>query len=109
MVIHICCKCLSPMFYLFSRRMLQVCLSGCCICFTHMLLVFYLHVAYVCNIFQVFFQVFQTHVSSVLSIIFLYVESVVFRCFKSRSGIAHEMHVEKEGGASGLRTSTQHG
>jgi hypothetical protein len=29
--------------------MLQVCLSRCCICFTHMLQVFYLHVAYVCN------------------------------------------------------------
>ena len=33
-------------------RMLQVCLSGCCICFTHMLQLFYLDVAYVCNIFS---------------------------------------------------------
>jgi hypothetical protein len=31
-----------------------------------MLLVFYLDVAYVCKFFQVFFQVFQKHVSSVL-------------------------------------------
>jgi hypothetical protein len=35
----------------FSERMLQVGLSGCCICFTH---VFYLDVAYGCNVFQVF-------------------------------------------------------
>jgi hypothetical protein len=54
MVINICCKRLFPMFHLFFRRMLQVCLSECCICFIHMLLVFYLHVAYVCNDFQVF-------------------------------------------------------
>jgi hypothetical protein len=46
------------MFHLFSTRMLQVRLSVCCICFTHMLQVFYLDVAYVCNVFQVFFQVF---------------------------------------------------
>jgi hypothetical protein len=36
--------------------------------FTHMLQVFYLHVTYVCNGFQVFFQVFQTHDSSVSSV-----------------------------------------
>jgi hypothetical protein len=54
------------------RRMSQVCLSGCCICFTHILQVFYLNVAYVCNGFQtfsgVFFPVFHKHVSSVSSI-----------------------------------------
>jgi hypothetical protein len=49
MVVYVCCKILSPMF------MLQVCLSGCCICFTHILEVFYLDVAYVCNIFRVVF------------------------------------------------------
>jgi hypothetical protein len=39
--------------------MLQVCLSGYCICFTHMLQVFYLNVAYVCNCFScVFARVF---------------------------------------------------
>jgi hypothetical protein len=50
----------------------KVCLSGCCICFTHMLQVFYLDVTCVCNDFQTFFkcffQLFQKHVSSVSSI-----------------------------------------
>jgi hypothetical protein len=63
-------------------RMSQVCLSRYCICFTHMLHVFYLGVAYVCKGFQVFyssvskacckcvfqmFLLFQTNVASVLS------------------------------------------
>jgi hypothetical protein len=47
----------------FSGRMVQVCLSGCCICFTHRLHVFYLDVAYVCN----GFRVFQKHDLSVPS------------------------------------------
>jgi hypothetical protein len=54
--------------------MSQVCLSGCCIYFIHMLHVFHLGVAYVCKDFQVlsgvFFQVFQNHVAS-----------VCFKCF----------------------------
>ena len=72
-VVHLCWKGLFPMFHLFFRRMLQVCLSGCCICFTHMLQLFYLDVAYVLQwvsrVFHVFF-VFHTHVSSVSSIFF---------------------------------------
>jgi hypothetical protein len=36
-----------------------------CICFTHMLQVFYIDVAYVCNCFSSVFHVFQTHVSYV--------------------------------------------
>jgi hypothetical protein len=56
----------------FSGRMLQVFLSGYYICFTHTLHVFYLNVACGCHGFQVcfksFFQVFQKHVSSVLTI-----------------------------------------
>jgi hypothetical protein len=32
--------------------MLQVCLFGYCMCFTHMLQAFYLDVAYVCNCFS---------------------------------------------------------
>jgi hypothetical protein len=94
----ICCNGLYNMLPVFVpnissifRRMLQVCLSGCCICFTRILQVFYLDVSYVCNIFQVFFhvflQVFQTHVSSVLSV-FLHVASIASRCFKSRSDVA---------------------
>jgi hypothetical protein len=47
MVVHLCCKRLFPMFHFFLKHMLQVCLSGCCICFIHMLQVFYLDVAYV--------------------------------------------------------------
>ena len=82
MVVHVCCRRLFLMFYLFFRCMLQVCLSGCCrtgsaestsqiyitqvclsrycICFTHMLQVFYLDVAYVCNGFLVFSGVFAS-------------------------------------------------
>ena len=51
--------------------MLQMCLFGCCICFTHILQVFYLDVLYVLqrfsNVFHVFLQVFQMYVSNVLS------------------------------------------
>jgi hypothetical protein len=46
---------------MFSGRILQVCLSRCCMCFTHMLHMFYLDVAYGFNgfkSFQVLFQVF---------------------------------------------------
>jgi hypothetical protein len=75
----ICCKWLytyvvsvySKYFICFFRRMLQACLFGCCICFTHMLQLFYLEAVYVLQwlfkCFQVFLQVFQTHVSSVSS------------------------------------------
>jgi hypothetical protein len=35
MVVHLCCKYLLPIFYLFFICMLQVCLSGCYICSTH--------------------------------------------------------------------------
>jgi len=44
--------------------MLQVCFSRCCICFTHTLHVFYLDVAYGCNGFQAFFQMFFSSVST---------------------------------------------
>jgi hypothetical protein len=57
--IHVCCKCLFQMFHLFFRHKLQVYLSGCCICFTHMLQVFHMDVAYACNGFQVFLTVLQ--------------------------------------------------
>jgi hypothetical protein len=55
MAIHACCKRLFQMFHLFFIGILQVCLFTCCICFTYMLLVFYLDVAYV---FVMDFQVF---------------------------------------------------
>jgi len=66
-VVEACCRCMFRVFQryvssVFSRLMLQVCLSGCCICFTYTLHVFYLDVAYGCNGFQMcfrcFFQVF---------------------------------------------------
>jgi hypothetical protein len=67
MIAHVCCKCLFPMFHLFFfRRMLQMCLSGCCICFTYILQVFYLDVAYVCNC---------------LSCVFACVSGAYYECF----------------------------
>ena len=57
MVVHLCCKLLFPMFYLFFKRMLQVCLSRCYV-FTHIMQVFYLDVAYVYNGFKCFSCVF---------------------------------------------------
>jgi hypothetical protein len=60
MVVHLCCKHLLLMFHLFFICMLQECLSGYCICFIHMLQVFYLDVAYVCNGFKCFFTVFAS-------------------------------------------------
>jgi hypothetical protein len=50
-VVHVCCKLLFPCFICFFRRMLHVCLFGCCICFTHMLQVSYLDVVYVLQCF----------------------------------------------------------
>ena len=41
MAVQVCCKGLFTMFHLcFLDVLLQVCLYGCCICFTHMLQVF---------------------------------------------------------------------
>jgi hypothetical protein len=60
MIVLVCYNCLFPMFHLFFfRHMLQVCLSGCCICFTRILQVFYLDVAYVCNCFSSVFMCFK--------------------------------------------------
>jgi hypothetical protein len=55
MAIHACCKRLFQIFHLPSASQTYVTsiLCGCCICSTHMLLVFYLDVAYDCNSFQV--------------------------------------------------------
>jgi hypothetical protein len=83
MVVHVRCKRLSQMFYLFFRCMLQLCLSGCCICFTHMLQV--LSGCCVClQWFSNVLQVFHTHVSSFICLL-LYVVSVPSECFKNRS------------------------
>ena len=50
-------------------------LSGCCICFTHMLQVFYLDVAYVFQWFQVFSGVFAS------------VSDTCFKCFSCFGGM----------------------
>jgi hypothetical protein len=75
-----------------------VCLSGYCICFTHTLHVFYLNVAYGCNGFQVFFRCFFQmflrcffcfiSMFQVFNCVLTYVATVVFGCFKIRSGVA---------------------
>jgi hypothetical protein len=74
----------------FSRSMLQLCLSEHCICFTHMLYVFYLDVAYGCNGFQVCFRCFSSNVSKACYKCFncfhTYAATSVFGCFK-RSGV----------------------
>ena len=96
MVVHVCCKRLFPIFHLFFRRVLQVCLSGCCICFTHMLQVFYqmLHMfAVVFKYCQVFFQMFQTHVSSVSSVFFCMLQLLHLDVSKIDRGVAHGMRV----------------
>jgi hypothetical protein len=71
MVIHICCKLMFSMFYLFFRRMLQVCLFGCYICFTHMLQVFYLDLTYVLQWFQVFFRCFCKRFRCIFQVFYL--------------------------------------
>jgi hypothetical protein len=72
--------------------MLQVCLSGSCICVTHMLQVFYVDVAYVCNNFQVLSGIFAS-VSDACFKCFIclqmYDASVASGCFKSILGVAH--------------------
>jgi hypothetical protein len=90
MVVHVFCKRLFPMFHLFFRCMLQVCLFGCCICSTHMFQVFICMLHMCCNGFQVFHVFF----ASVLDACFkhficlqTYVASVVSECFKSRSSV----------------------
>jgi hypothetical protein len=47
MIVQVCCKYVFPIFHLFFKCMLQMCLSGCCICFTHILQVV-LFGCYVC-------------------------------------------------------------
>jgi hypothetical protein len=87
-VASFCFQCFSC----FSRLMLQVYLSECCTCFTHMFHVFYLDVAYILQwLFQAFSGVF-TSVSDICCKCFnyfrMYVANVSFRCFKSRLGVA---------------------
>jgi hypothetical protein len=73
---------------MFSRHVLQVCLSGCCT-YLH---VFYLDVVYGCNGFQVFLSVFSSVSQACfkcLNCLQRYVATGVFECFKSRSSVAY--------------------
>jgi hypothetical protein len=47
---------------------------------------------------KVFFYVFQIHVSSVSSVFFCMLQVLHLDVFKSRSGVAHGMHVESKRG-----------
>ena len=79
--------------------MLQVYLSGCCICLTHMLQVFYLDVAYVRNDFQVVSGVFAS-ISDVYCKYF--VACVLFGCYKNRSRCCtYYEQARKVGGGGG--------
>jgi hypothetical protein len=75
----------------FSVRMLQVCLSRCCICFTHMLHAFLFRC---CVWLQWFSSVFRCFLSAseacfkYFNCLQMYVAIVIFGCFKSKSGVA---------------------
>jgi hypothetical protein len=108
LVLHVCCKRISPTFHLFFRCMLlEVCLFGCCICFTHMLQVFYLDVTYVRNSFQGVFASVSDACFKYFICLRMYVARVVFGCFKSRSVVAYRMHVGSGRGASSPRAGAR--
>jgi hypothetical protein len=58
MVVHVCFKILFSTFHLLFPTYVAKCLFGSFICFTHMLKMFYLDVAYVLQWFQVFLSCF---------------------------------------------------
>jgi hypothetical protein len=60
--VHVRCKCMFQIFHLFFRRMLQVCLSGCCKCLSGY-----------CISFAMTFQMFSGVFASVLD--------VCYKCF----------------------------
>jgi len=66
-----------------------------------MLQVFYLDVAYVCNIFRVFLQVFQTHVFKCFICLFCMLQ-VLHPNVSKVNHVAHVMRVGSERDASGL-------
>jgi hypothetical protein len=90
----VCSKC-----FICSRRMLQVfCLD---VAYTCMLQVFHMYVykCYICVssgcclCLQWFSNVLQVFFASVSSVFFCMLQLFVSGCFKSRPGVAHEMHV----------------
>jgi hypothetical protein len=94
-VASVCFQC----FICFFRCTLQMCLSGCCMCFTYMLQVLlYLNVVYVCNIFKCFLQVFQTYVANVL--FFTCVVCVLSRCRCKSCSCCEQKREADAGGGS---------
>jgi hypothetical protein len=99
MVIHACCKRLSLMFHLFFSNICCKCdyldviyVSHIyCKCFIWMLYMFAMVFNCFCKCFRCMFQVFHC--------LFFYVASVVFGCFRSRSGVAHGIPVGSERGS----------
>jgi hypothetical protein len=92
-VVHVYCKILFIMFHLFFRRMLQVCLSRYCICFTQCCKCFIWMLLMFCNGFQVFSGVFTSVLDACFKcFIYLHicVSNIASGCFKSISGVAHE-------------------
>jgi hypothetical protein len=88
--IHACCK---QMFQVFSG-VSYICLQ-----------VFHLDVANVCNCFQIFLGVFTSVSDSCFKCfiyLILYVATIIYTCFKCRSGVAHGMCI-KSGGWRGRR------
>jgi hypothetical protein len=63
--------------------------SGCCICFTHMLQVFYLDVTYVCNGFPSVLQVFQTHDANVSAVSYVCCKRFYLNISKIDRDVAH--------------------
>jgi hypothetical protein len=89
MIVHVCCKGMLPMFSsVFSRSILQVCLSWCCICFTHMLHVILsgccLSLHWFSSDFMCFFNVSKTCFKCFICLQ-TYVAIIAFGCFKNRS------------------------
>jgi hypothetical protein len=89
MVVHVCCKLLFPYFF---KRLLQVCLSWCYVCFTHMCAsVLSRYCVCFCKDFKCFSGVFLS-VSDTCFKCFIclqtYVVSFASECFESRSGVA---------------------
>jgi hypothetical protein len=89
MAIHVYFKCMFQMFHLFFHTFIASASSGCCICLTRMLQLFYLDVAYVCNGFQEFSCAFASVSHALLQVFQLFrmnVANVSSGYFKSRSG-----------------------
>ena len=106
MAIHVCFKCMFQMFQLFqmnvasvfiwmlhiharSKHMFQVFSGVSYVC----LQVFHVDIAYICNGFQVFSDIFTSVSDACFKCFISLLLYVAFACFKSRSSVAHEVRV----------------